>query len=117
MLMKLIGKIRPTKNGITYDIDGGEAVLVFPLATKIQKRFGLDAGQLPAIGFDNVLVELTKNDIKIIVGWDIWSDLFVMSVDEKGNQLIRKIAEFIEGSLDELSLMQEKLIKEGDNSK
>ena len=70
--MKFTKSVHPTKNGMTYDIDGGDSILIFSLATKLQKEFGLDARRFPAFGFDEVLVELTKEDIEIIAVWDIF---------------------------------------------
>ncbi|MBA7696847.1 hypothetical protein ES703_105499 [subsurface metagenome] len=30
-----------------------------------------------------------------MIGWDIWSGLFVMAIDEKGNKAVREIGEFL----------------------
>ena len=38
---------------------------------------------------------MIREDIKIIVGWDIWSGLFIMSPDKKANSAVREIGEFL----------------------
>ena len=109
--MKLTKSIRPTKNGMTYDIDG-DAVLLFPLATKLQDEFGLDAGHIPMFGLDGTYIELTKGDISITVGWDVWSDIFIMTHDEKGESLFKEIAEYLDKNLEMLGELEDQLIIE-----
>lgn len=109
--MKLTKSVRPTKDGMTYDIDG-DPVLLFPLATRLQKEFGLDAGRLPAFGLDGTYIELTKGDITLTVGWDVWSDLFIMTDDKKGDALFKEIAEYLDNNLEELGELEDQLIAE-----
>ena len=61
---------------------------------------------------DNAFVELLYNDIPILVGWDIWSDLYVMAMDEKANEKVREIAEYLDTIMDELGELEDKLIAE-----
>jgi len=106
------GELRKTPTGLyTYDMEG-DPILVFPLATLIQKKFGLEAGKFPAIGLDEVLVELTYNNIPIIVGWDIWSDLFVMAMDQRANFKVKEIAEYLSTKLIKLGKLEDKLLAE-----
>jgi hypothetical protein len=116
-MTSLSSYIHPTKDGKTYDIGGGDLVLVFPLATKLQEKFGLDAGRFPAFGLDGTYVELKKNDIEIIVGWDIWSDLFVMTTNKNGEQLFMQIIKYLNENLEELGDLQDKLLAELEEKK
>ena len=110
--MKLSPKLRKTPKGLlTYDI-GADIVLLFPVATKIQEKFGLESGRLPGFGLDNAFVELLYNDFPILVGWDIWSDLYVMAMDKKANEKVREIAEYLDTIMDELGELEDKLIAE-----
>lgn len=95
-MTKLNGKFYKTAKGNeTYDIEHAEAEHIFPVATIIQKTFGFKPLQLPIFGLDSAHLELIKEDIKIMIGWDIWSGLFVMAIDEKGNKAVREIGEFL----------------------
>ena len=95
-MTKLNGKFYKTAEGNeTYDIEHVEAEHIFPVATIIQKTFGFKPLQLPNFGLDSAYLELIKEDIKIIIGWDIWSGLFVMAIDEKGNLAVREIGDFL----------------------
>jgi len=109
--MKLTKSVRPTKDGMTYDIDG-DPVLLFPLSTRLEKEFGLEPGRLPVFGLDGTYIELNKDDISLTVGWDVWSDLFVMTNDKKGDALFKEIAEYLDKNLEELGELEDKLIAE-----
>ena len=109
-MTKLSGNLHKTPSGLyTYDI-GADAILLFPLATKLQEKFKLDAGQFPAFGPDTLLVELTKGDHAIFVGWDIWSDLFVMARNVQSNGLMKEISVYLGSIMGELEELEEKLI-------
>ena len=95
-MIKLDGKFNKTAEGNeTYDIYHADAEHIFPVATLIQKNFGFKPLQLPIFGLDCAYLEMTQEDIKIIIGWDIWSGLFVMASDKKGNSTVREIGEFL----------------------
>jgi len=108
----LSGILRKSPSGVyTYDI-GADSVLVFPLASKLQERFQLEAGQLPIFGLDTILVELTKDDLTIVVGWDIWSELFIMAGEVKANGLLKEISKYLDSIMKELGDLEDKLIAE-----
>lgn len=114
---KLKPRLKETPTGLlTYDL-GADYVLVFPLATKLEEKFGLEAGQMPIFGLEQVFVDLVKGDLKISVGWDIWSDLFVMAMDKKANPLVKEISEYLDSILDELEELEEQLIAEQEEKK
>ena len=116
-MTKLKPVLRKTPKGLlSYDI-GADFVLFFPLATKIQEKFELEPDQLPIFGLDQVFLDLTKDDIKIMIGWDIWSDLFIMALDKKANNLIQEIATYLDSILDELEELEDTLIAENEEKK
>lgn len=109
---KLTPHLVTTHKGLlSYEL-GADISLVFPLATKLQENFGLEAGRMPAFGPDQLFVELLKEDKSILVGWDIWSDLFIMAGDENSNGLLKEISTYLDSILDELEQLEEKLIAE-----
>ena len=98
------GSISKTHAGfLTYDVYEAEADLVFPVVSAIEKQFGYEVQRLPGFSLTGPVVELVRGDVKIVVSWDNWSGLFVMAVDEKGDPEVRKIGDFLDGKLDELS--------------
>ena len=108
-------KLRETPKGLlSYDL-GADAVLIFPIAERLQERFGLQAGRMPVFGLDSALVELLTPEperVPIVVGWDIWSDLFIMSMDVRANDLIKEIAAFLNSISKELEELESQLLKE-----
>ncbi|MEX2681158.1 MAG: hypothetical protein Q6373_006130 [Candidatus Sigynarchaeota archaeon] len=98
------GIISKTMAGhLTYDIEEAEADLVFPVVSAIEKEFGYEVLKFPGFSLTGPVVEMARGDVKIVVSWDNWSGLFVMAVDEKGDPDVRKIGEFLDKKIDELS--------------
>ena len=110
--MKFSKFVRPTKGGMTYDIEGGDPVLLFPLATMLQKALGLDAGRIPAFGLDGTYIELTKGEIKLTVGWDIWSDIFIKTSEKNGEALFKSIEYFLNKNHEILGELKDNLVNE-----
>ncbi len=111
-MRKITSILRENPNGLLeYEIDA-DPIILFPLATMIQKEFGLKAGHFPAFNLDCILVELIYEDLSIIVGWDIWSDIFIAAQNKKANDIIKHIADYVNSKLDELEKLEEKLLAE-----
>ncbi len=99
---------KTAKGHMTYDIAQGESRHIFTVATKLEEKFGLKAGDLPAAGSDSAYLELIRNAVKIIVGWDTNSGLFIMATNEEGNHLVQKIAQYLEPLLNKIIISKEK---------
>jgi hypothetical protein len=98
---KIVGKVHKTAKGhLTYDIEELEAYDVFPIATALQEKFGFRIGKFPGLDPDELYIELFRNSIKILIGWDIWSGLFIMAMDESGDPVIREIGQYLDEVLD-----------------
>ena len=111
-MKKLSGKFFKAANGHeSYDIGAAEPELFFPVATKIQNRFGFEPPHLPIFGLDVTYLDLIRDNVKIIMGWDIWSGLFIFAEDREGDVCIREIGKYLESISEELYLMQEELVK------
>jgi hypothetical protein len=100
----------------SYEL-GFETGMIFPIATMLQKKYGFDPS-FPLFGLDGSSLDLARKnpqdeaiDEKIMIGWDIWSDFFIMGLNEGGDNLIRLIAEFLEPKMPELEKMNEKMVQ------
>ena len=97
------GKLYKTGKGYyTYDVEYAEAHHIFPVMTAIEKQFNFSPGRLPGLGLDTAIGELVRDNIRILVGWDIWSGVYVMALDVEGNEVIQEIAEYLDPILDEI---------------
>ena len=87
------GKLGKAENGYcTYDISNAEQDYIFVLADILTKRFGFHMAT-PIPGLDGVYWDAVKEDVKLTVGWDVWSGAFVMANCMNGNEYIEKLAE------------------------
>ncbi len=100
---KVTGKFHKTAKGhLTYDIEELEAYQVFPIAIALQDMFGFKTGKLPGLDPDALYIELIRDSVKILVGWDIWSGLFVMAMEESGDPVIQEIGQYLDEALEEI---------------
>ena len=102
-MKKVSGKFHKTAKGhLSYDMEELEAYQVFAIATSVQDKFGFKTGKLPGLDPDALYIELIRDSVKILVGWDIWSGLFVMAMDESGDQAIQEIGQYLDEILNEI---------------
>lgn len=103
--MTKLGKLFKTpKNHNSYDIEAMEAEHVFPVSSIIEKKFGFEPTMLPIFGLDSVYMELKRDDAIITVSWDNWSGLYIMGMNEAGDEIVLEIAEYMDN-------IEEKLVK------
>jgi len=108
----LKGKLCKTAAGHdTYDIDNADPVLLFPICSEIEKKFSLKVPNLPFFGLDGTYIKLIRNDVEIVLGWDVWSDIFVMAVDDKGDKIVQEIGIYLNSIIDDLKKKQVELLK------
>lgn len=92
-----LGRSHTVANGhLSYDIEIFEAGHIFPVATRLEKELGFESKGLPIFGLETVLLEMQRDGVKITVGWDHWSGLFIMADDDAGDEAIREIASHLE---------------------
>ncbi len=109
--------IKTAKNLECYTMDA-ESILFFTIVSKIQEKFDLEAPTLPIYGLDGTYLDLNKGDIRITMMWDIWTEFSIFCHDNKsGATLIRDIGQYLDTILDELFEIEQKLLKEAEESK
>ena len=97
MNFKLEGKYYTNEKGLkSYEIYNEEEENIFKYEDLISNKFGYKCS-LPFIGLDVVIIELFKEQKEFILGWDIWSGIFIMSELPQYNGIIEEIGDFIEG--------------------
>ena len=92
------GKLMKAANGFySYEIFDGDQNQIFAFADILTKQFGFQMVDAPVAGLDNVYWDATKSNVKITVGWDIWSGAFIMAHCPAGSEYVGKIAVHYEG--------------------
>ena len=87
------GKLRKLENGFySYDVFETDQDYIFVFANILEKQFGFRMVNYPMVGLDSVYWEAVKNEVKLTVGWDIWSGTFIMANCLSGNEYVEKIA-------------------------
>jgi hypothetical protein len=91
------GKLTQTASGFnSYEIFEGEEDYIFTFADILTKHFGFRTVDTPVAGLEGVYLDVVKNNIKLTVGWDIWSGAFVNAHCSTGNEYVKKIADYCE---------------------
>ncbi len=79
----------------SYEFYHLEAEHIFEMAQILEKNFDA-VFDLPIYGFDAVFFDFKISDIKMLLGWDIWSGIFIMCKDKKDNYMVDKIKFYFE---------------------
>ncbi|MFC5402955.1 hypothetical protein [Cohnella soli] len=96
----LLGHFTKTAKGRnSFEIWKGEADLILKIAFLL-RDFGFTSGPLMS-GLDGHYMDLVSNNIKLNLGWDIWSGLFLSAVNEEGDIWVNKLGEEINRKLRE----------------
>ena len=86
------GKLMKTSNGFnSYEISDADQNYIFVLADILTKRFDFHMVNAPVVGLDGVYWEATKKNVKLTVGWDIWSGAFVMAHCSEGSEYVERL--------------------------
>jgi len=75
----------------TCDNEDKTAEGIFEVIKLLEKRFTVEYNNKCAAGLDGVYFSAMINNEKVTIGWNIWSGVFIMSEDEKGNDVIEDI--------------------------
>ncbi len=96
-IRNLTGNIHTAANGQkTYDVFCASSGLIPVIGRLLQQQFGFSPQSTPAIGLDEIVIEIEKDGIKLSLGWDIWSGAYVLSFCEEGSQWVAHIAQFLD---------------------
>jgi len=87
------GKLIKLENGFSsYEIFEADQNHIFVFADILEKQFDFQMINAPLLGLDGVYWEASKGNVKLNVGWDIWSGAFIRANCLAGNGYIEKIA-------------------------
>lgn len=87
----------------SYNIVGAQPEFMFKIATELEK-FGIKPGDppIPISGLDVILWFWEKDDIKLEMSWDIWSDFTLVSKSDAGDEFMETFALHLDKFLAEL---------------
>ena len=98
VILKLAkGKLQTISNGfLSYEFFDAKASSIYDIGTSLTNHFGFKEQSTPVIGLDSIWWDFCNIDVKVTVGWDIWSGCFIMSHWKKGDQFIIQYQNYVE---------------------
>lgn len=104
MTQKALGEFFETDDGhLSYELEEFEAAMVFPVASRIQRRFGFAPSAPHDFEPEAELIDLIRDGVRIAVGWNDWSGLYVMASDAAGDAWLKEIVADLETAGEELT--------------
>jgi hypothetical protein len=92
------GKVIKTANGhLSYEVYAASSEMVTIAGRLLEKEFGLRPITDPAVGLDEVALNIRKAGVRLGLGWDHWCGFYVTAYDEAGDSYIHRIARFLNG--------------------
>lgn len=83
------------KGEFTCDNSAKSAEDIPELIKVLEKKFSVKYDEKGAVGLDGVYFSVTIDEEQVTIGWDIWSGVFIMSKDIKGNNVIEAVYEYL----------------------
>ena len=93
---RLIGKVIEAANGhLSYEVFDVSSEMVSVAAKLLEEKFGLQPITDPAVGLSEVALNVRNPEVRLGLGWDLWSGLYVTAYDEAGDAYIERIADYL----------------------
>ena len=86
----------------SYEIYEADLGFLFKIVNVLEARFGFAAVTLPVDGIDCLYWDFARAEIRLTVGWDIWSGCFVFADSEAGDEVVEEIGQYLDQVLHEL---------------
>lgn len=55
----------------------------------------------PVTGLDEIVAEVQRGDVRLLVGWDTWMGFDILSQSDTGDPVVRELASYFDGRKDE----------------
>ncbi|MBF2052830.1 MAG: hypothetical protein IGS03_05110 [Candidatus Sericytochromatia bacterium] len=81
---------------LSYEIFRAPASQLPELRRLVEKLTPFKARLFPIWGFDEVIQELRHNKVRLGLGWDNWSGLYLMAYCEAGDRVLRELAPLLD---------------------
>jgi len=71
--------------------------------TRIIEHHGFRLVRSPAVGFDEVVAEVERGQIRLYVGWDNWCGFDILSLSDAGDSIVRELAADFDAHKDDVN--------------
>lgn len=92
---------RAAQGQLLYEIDTNSDLL-FKLAEVLVSNFGFRSIGAPLDGIDVIYWDFARDELKVTLGWDIWSGCFIMATNADCDEVVQSIGQYLEKVLHEL---------------
>lgn len=79
-----------------YEIYQATADFIYEAASILKLKYGFSEPKRPIVGLDEVLTEVSKDGLKLLLGWDIWSGFYVMADSEEADAIVNEFGNYLE---------------------
>ena len=94
---KLEGCFHTAANGrLGYEIYLATPDFIDVAADLLRERFGFSKARSPVVGFDEVITDCHKGDVKLLLGWDNWSGFYVLADSPLGDAVVKDLGDYLD---------------------
>jgi hypothetical protein len=92
----LRGEFYKAANGhVVYSIVNSAPKILPEIGNILVSQFGCTKLDSPIAGLDAVITKCQKGNIELDLGWDNWSDFYILSVSSEGDELVKEIGTYL----------------------
>lgn len=84
-----------------YEVEGFHPRFILKAAEILQERFGCGPISKIVKGFDEVITDCKKGDVRLDLGWDIWTGFSIFANSPEGNALVDAFGDYVDSILNE----------------
>ncbi|MEW6126597.1 MAG: hypothetical protein AB1757_06115 [Acidobacteriota bacterium] len=97
---KLTGAYHTAANGhLSYEIYRATPDFLLYAAEILRDHFGFSEATKPIIGLDQIISECTKEEVTLMLGWDIWSGFYILADSDAGDEWVKTIGKFFDSTI------------------
>ncbi len=92
----LQGEFYKAANGhVVYSIVNSAPKILPVIGNILVSQFGCTKLESPIAGLDAVITKCKKGNIELDLGWDNWSDFYILSISSEGDELVKEIGTYL----------------------
>jgi hypothetical protein len=79
-----------------YEIDKATPEFIYVAANFLVQKFGFSEPKKPIVGLDEVLTECSKEQLKLLLGWDNWSGFYVLADTPDTDAVVNEFGRYLD---------------------
>ena len=82
-----------------YEVEKATPEFIYVAAKILRQEFGFSELKKPIFGLTEVITECSKDQLKLLLGWDNWSGFYVMADTPETDEVVMAFGKYLDSIL------------------